>query len=632
MKRLCLLLLTVCVMVTSAHFKPLSFFASESLGVSQVAFEQWMCSEEATCVSMETDSVPSIASKLMKRLELFLVKVGSPGSFVNIFRKHREVQRFVMHLVKEHRHKPPTMASLRQSLVQYLDGSVKGWNGTYPYFAFLPTPELSPVPGAGPVVYSTKCFDSVSVTATLVNSSSLQVIFNLAGQKGILCTDDVVLVAAGGAVGFAAFYEAGVFTHYLNVTEVMNKPADAWYLTNEGLRVLTLPIGILDAVVSLIDTVTLMFGFASSPVSPATFQDNFQFLTTYIEAAPRMQPVSVLRTAGAQVAKSLDPSVIQSGDALLVLRPDGLDPMIGWGEGSTVGHSTIAVRWPNGSLTVCESTTLDAYWPTNGIQCHEWAEWVNLCIGAEMNIVLVPLAPKYRALFNSSAAINFFHANKGTDYGFSTFLWGWLDTISDNFPCVPPDYKKCLFPQTAELLGILIDRLFGDNHQNFFRQGLNHRAGTWVPGANKGVVELMQYTKTKLNMSFMDLYTMPEQDSWQYNTTIDGQNAIAKSMVCCVFVCNMWKAAGVFSEIGSELQCGEQTLWDLYSMNIFDETKMGKGRPQVCQVADPDNELCQIMGNFTLYLRPDLNTRTLYKHMGEKCASLGPNYVRAPGC
>ena len=48
--------------------------------------------------------------------------------------------------------------------------------------------------------------------------------------------------------------------------------------------------------------------------------------------------------------------------------------------------------------------------------------------------------------------------------------------------------------------------------------------------------------------------TLVEQDSWLYHTTRgDGdekEETLGRAMVCCVFVCSMWKAAGVFGEVG----------------------------------------------------------------------------------
>ena len=147
------------------------------------------------------------------------------------------------------------------------------------------------------------------------------------------------------------------------------------------------------------------------------------------------------------------------------------------------------------------------------------------------------------------------------------------------------------------------------------------------------VLDLIQFGSEALNMTrFSDIWTIPEQDDWMYNTTRYGVQTVGKSQVCNVFVCNMWKSGGVYSPINNDFQCGEQTLWGLFSLNIFDTNRMGSNRPQVCQTADPNNELCQLMGNMTFHLKPYFNTRTMYKNMGNACPSKAPDYVRPHGC
>lgn len=60
----------------------------------------------------------------------------------------------------------------------------------------------------------------------------------------------------------------------------------------------------------------------------------------------------------------IDEDLIQSGDALVVTRMDGLDQMISWGVGSHIGHAAIAMR-DKGELYVVEIQNT-WYWPTHG--------------------------------------------------------------------------------------------------------------------------------------------------------------------------------------------------------------------------------------------------------------------------
>ena len=50
----------------------------------------------------------------------------------------------------------------------------------------------------------------------------------------------------------------------------------------------------------------------------------------------------------------IDPSLLQSGDFLAIMRLDGLDPIVMLGTGSHAGHSTMALRF-DGELYIVES-------------------------------------------------------------------------------------------------------------------------------------------------------------------------------------------------------------------------------------------------------------------------------------
>lgn len=40
----------------------------------------------------------------------------------------------------------------------------------------------------------------------------------------------------------------------------------------------------------------------------------------------------------------------------------------------------------------------------------------------------------------------------GIDYGYEVMLMGWIDTLKDNYPCLPPNYDLCLAPELVEVL------------------------------------------------------------------------------------------------------------------------------------------------------------------------------------
>ncbi len=49
-----------------------------------------------------------------------------------------------------------------------------------------------------------------------------------------------------------------------------------------------------------------------------------------------------------------------------------------------------------------------------------------------------------------------------------------------------------------------------------------------------------------------------------------------------------WKMGGIFEEIDNQVNCGEFTNWNAYSLNIFDDPA---NRPQICKDVDPGREI-----------------------------------------
>jgi hypothetical protein len=72
----------------------------------------------------------------------------------------------------------------------------------------------------------------------------------------------------------------------------------------------------------------------------------------------------------------------------------------------------------------------------------------------------------------------------------------------------------------------------------------------------------------------------------------------------------------------------ELTNWDDYSLTIIDPKPE---RPQQCVTADPDNTLCQLVGDYTLNLN-NLSSKAMFPHIAEKCPSEAPNYIKPANC
>jgi len=321
----------------------------------------------------------------------------------------------------------------------------------------------------------------------------------------------------------------------------------------------------------------------------------------------------------------LDESQIQSGDFLGVIRLDGLDPMLAWAMGSVTGHTTVALRDPQGVLHICESTTENAYWPTDGIQCTPYKQWLLQAKNASYQVTHAPLSPANAKLFNATAAWEFFTTVEGYEYGYYNMFWGWIDTAVDNYPCLPNDNftTYCLTYHHVEFLSGLFEKLSPALADQFFLQSLNLRLGTY----NLSIAEIYQEADRQ-GIDTPTLYAMVELDSYVYNTTRHGQPAPGPSMVCCVFVCEIWKHGGLYQSLDNQVNCAEAANWDDYALHLFDDNYK---KPQQCVDADPTAPTCQLLGDYSLQFN-DYNTKTPVAHMAENCPSKNPYYVRSPGC
>ena len=228
---------------------------------------------------------------------------------------------------------------------------------------------------------------------------------------------------------------------------------------------------------------------------------------------------------------------------------------MGWATGSTTGHTFVA-QWMNEKLYMCESTT-------PAVQCTVYNDFMDSHRHSSQ-IVWAPLKKEYRDIYNETAAEEFFHTVEGIDYGFRTLLYGWMDDEILNLPCLPPDFSSnCGTWSYFETSLAEIDRKtsFGEM--------------IWNPGIAKRLNVSDQLRTSELYMiaaeqglDMVDVFRVPEQDSWLYNTTRYGEPFVGKDMVCDVFVCNMWKAAGLFGSMEQEINCGEMVNWDVVSYSV----------------------------------------------------------------
>jgi len=470
----------------------------------------------------------------------------------------------------------------------------------YPYFNVFPqfvgavgkqqkTPEV--------VKWEAPCFKSNVATAKKNEDGSLTISIRASEPASWNCYDTYLLTTTSG-IDVQMIYTRGEHTVEWELDADMSE-ADLWDTNTNGVRIFKFLHDLPTLAANFIETFKIFIPELINHVSPSIGELNVDFLEkyTHFKYPPRDEGLVIIPE-----------DQIKSGDFFGIVRLDGLDPMLAWGMGSTTGHVTVAM-WMEGELYVMESTVEGVYWPTDGIQKTPYRQWVKQAMQADFHVVHVPLSEAARANFNEEAALDFFRSTEGLEYGYHVMLWGWLDTISQNFPCLPPDYSSnCLQWELVESLFALIDKSIPQLANLFWNQAWNHRLGT----SGLTTAELFQEAG-KRNMKSIEIPIIPEQDSWVYNTTRYGEPAVGKAMVCCVFVCNIWKAAGVFGDSTDQVNCGELTNYDDYVLDIFQDT------------------YTQMMGKYDLTLN-DFNTKDIFPHMAEHCPSFAPDYEKPADC
>jgi hypothetical protein len=484
----------------------------------------------------------------------------------------------------------------------------------YPYFGFLPAYSGSVIPGGPAVTWVSPCFRNTTVSAAAINAQGISEITLNAQKPDTTGCTETYLIASLSSATIQTVTLVGDTKFEWNTTDFTS--AEKWDINTKGIRFFRFVDDITGLIYDVQQTVTLFASYGTPSVDNKTAKANLDFLKDYAyhTYAKRSTP-----------EVTLDESYIQNGDFLGVIRLDGLDPMLSWAMGSTTGHTTVALRDTDNTLHICESTVASAYWPTDYVQCTPYKTWLQQAKAASYLVTHAPLSPENAKAFNNSAAWSYFKTVEGYSYGFYNQFWGWIDTVSDNYPCLPNDNfgTYCLTYNHLEVITGLVEKVSWDLANQFFLQSLNLRIGTF----NLTIAEIYQTAASK-GITSAALYNMVELDTYQYNTTRNGKPAVGPSMVCCVFVCEVWKHGGLYASINNTVNCGEAANWDDYALHVFDDNYK---KPAQCQAADPTTPTCQLEGDYSLTFN-DYNTKTPVPHMGENCPSKNPYYQRPPGC
>lgn len=456
------------------------------------------------------------------------------------------------------------------------------------------------------VSFEGRCYGNVVMTFEKTSVTTFDVTVDLSEKKSMLCKD-YFMFANTEIQHFEVFFRAGTHKLHFNMPTIESQKDVAF----GGIKVFQFCEGVVGTLKSVIKTLSAFVGGISdhpwipilgSHVPPYMEKANVDFLSESMGLQLTERPIHDV---------DIEPDLIQSGDFFLIMRLDGLDPLIMYATGSHGAHCVMALRF-EGELYIVESQ--DAwYWPTAGLQRTPFKKWIKQARNADFHVVWLPLSGRSLLKFDEGAANDWFFESEGLPYGYHNFIYGWFDTVDSNLPPIlPTEFPPILFAMLEEVMPETIHNMYG--------QGMNKRLGT----EGLKIAELAAKASEKM-MTLQDVQAIPEQDGWLYTSDKprDGQ-----SFVCSAYVASMFKAAGMFDDM--YINATEFTPRDIYQLDFFD---LKFKRPEVCVEADPDLPYCQLSGKYRIELPSnDYNVVTPYPHMDEACPTMAPFYERPAGC
>ena len=459
------------------------------------------------------------------------------------------------------------------------------------YFGFVPE-LVSVVTNYQSKDISLNCFNQVNIS---LNNNLLKL--NLNNKSDYFCSD-TLLIGNHHRLFLKNLYLTGNNNIIIkNITKEEQKDIDYY-----GLNIFYLKNGIFGSLIDIYKTLKLFTGSEQNMEN-----ENLNFIKEKMGHNFEIWNKS----------NYLNQDEIKSGDYFSITRLDGLDPMIMWGTGSFSGHTAIALRI-DGELFICESTDANpfgkSYWPAPyGIIKTPYKKWLELAEKAGYLVAILRLNQDYQDVFdrNINKVVKFFKNVEGLPYGKNNFLFGWIDTENDNYP---EDLTSRFITNIASFLSRI--KITKSEIDIMLTQPLNKRLSLLLNESLK--LELNEIIDKTIDIDYPvgKLMTIPEKDIWNYQ--------YGKSYVCNTFVTEIYKQAGIFSEINDRIESTEFSPRDSYMVKIFDEN----WHPKKC---DNGNNLCQIMGKYKIIL-PEFNTIKMYPNMNQNCPSLGPKYFRPEFC
>lgn len=238
-----------------------------------------------------------------------------------------------------------------------------------------------------------KCFEEISFEFVETSETTFDVNVTTAKPKSHLCSDTIMF--ANTEITHFELFEFGG-NHKLSFE--MNTPEAQADVGFGGIKAFGFCEGIIGEIESLWNFAKCFVGglsdhpewpYIGSHVPPYMEKANLEFLETSMGLTLEERTTQKVE---------IDPDLINSGDFLAIMRLDGLDPIIMYGTGSHIGHSTMALRF-DGELYVVESQDV-WYWPTANLQRTLYADWMKQAEDASFHVSWLPLDAATRAKFD----------------------------------------------------------------------------------------------------------------------------------------------------------------------------------------------------------------------------------------
>lgn len=243
--------------------------------------------------------------------------------------------------------------------------------------------------------FTGKCWD-FDVTYEQTDPSSFDLVINTSNKQQAVCADNL-FIANTEIKHIESFWFGGEHRITLNVPD--NGQVD---LAFGGIKMFHFCGSWVEEIESVFHTLEAFVGgvsdhplipFVGSHTPPYMEKANIGFIEAGMGITIEERPIYEV---------DLPENYIQSGDFFVIMRLDGLDPMIMYGTGSRGAHCVMAL-WFDDGLFIVESQ--DAwYWPTAGIQRTPYATWIKQAKEASFNVIHLPMSLAAEAKFDETKA------------------------------------------------------------------------------------------------------------------------------------------------------------------------------------------------------------------------------------